>query len=264
MSYSVVEIDSPEYGKIKLEYQLINTAVAEKSPLIFLHEGLGSIRQWHDWPEKLCRRLNAPGLVYSRFGYGSSSARPETKPWGHHYLQQEAEYHLPAILAKLGLESAPVWLFGHSNGATIALLFAALYPDKVYGAIVESPHSFMEPKIKQAIAGIKSKYPDSYLQQRLRHYHNHADDMFYGWCQAWLDPDFENWDIRNTLLKIRCPLLAIQGELDQYASQDQIKAIRQKIPTAQTLLIPECGHVPHQEQPDLIEQHVLGWLKGKY
>jgi pimeloyl-ACP methyl ester carboxylesterase len=215
------------------------------SPLVFLHEGLGSIGQWRDFPEALCARTGAAGFVYDRLGYGGSDPFPG--PRTVRYLHDEAFETLPVVLDALGLERAV--LIGHSDGGTIALLFAAEYPDRVRGVVTEAAHVFVEEETLRGIREAVELYRTTDLRERLARYHgDKTDTVFSGWADTWLSPAFRDWNVESFLPRVSCPLLAIQGMGDRYGTPAQVEAIvRQAAGPAEAFLVPDCGHVPHQQ-----------------
>lgn len=247
-------------GKVvELEVELIG---AGPRLIVFLHEGLGSLASWGDWPRKLCAATSSRGLVYSRYGYGRSSTRPPEKPWPHDYLDSEARACLPALLQALGIDALrdPPILFGHSDGATIALQYAAAFPSAVAGVIVLAPHLFVEPVARTRIAQLRDRWADGRLRTRLAQLHDDPDGVFMGWSGCWLDPAFVEWRISATLASIACPALAIQGTLDQYGTLDQLADLQCHVPQATLLVLEGCHHVPHEEQPDAVREAVVRWL----
>jgi pimeloyl-ACP methyl ester carboxylesterase len=229
--------------------------------LVFLHEGLGSISQWRDFPAELCLACDLPGLVYERWGFGHSE--PLTEPRPSDYLHYEAWESLPEVLEHCGCAEAPV-LIGHSDGGTIALLFAAAYPDRVKAVITEAAHVFVEEVTLVGIRAAKHAYETTDLPQRLaRHHGANTEAMFRGWCDTWLRPDFRHWNIEAELSKISCPVLAIQGQQDEYGTPAQVQAIAAGVSgPVQTLLIRNCGHIPHDEARQTVLTASADFLSG--
>lgn len=221
-------------------------AGARRSPtLVFLHEGLGSIAQWRDFPDALARGAGLPALVYDRQGQGGSD--PLDAPRTAHYLHREALEGLPEVLATRAVEDAI--LVGHSDGGSIALLYAAAHPSRVRGVITEAAHVFVEEKTLAGIRAAGEAWRDTHLPEKLARYHGaKAHALFHAWHDTWLAPEFRDWNIEDCLPGIRCPLLVIQGKEDEYATEAQVQAIaRQAGGTVQTLLVPHCGHIPHHQ-----------------
>ena len=237
---------------LQIEWQWLQPERQAAGPtLVFLHEGLGSIAMWRQFPQRLCAQLGLRGLVYSRPGYGQSTPRAPDEHWQPDYLDHQAEQVLPALRAALGLQS-PVWLIGHSDGATIALLHAARFPEQVAGIVLMAPHIDVEDK---AIAGIEAAvqaYQQGDLRARLARYHADVNSAFGGWAGAWLSPAFRSWNIHARAATLRCPVLAIQGEGDEYGTLAQIDGIAAAAPQTQCLALPDCGHSPHLAQPDVV------------
>jgi pimeloyl-ACP methyl ester carboxylesterase len=214
--------------------------------LVFLHEGLGSIAQWKDFPAQLCLASGLPGLVYERWGFGN--AEPLTGPRQSDYLHQEAQESLPEVLENCGIADPPI-LIGHSDGGTIALLFAAAYPDWPRAVITEAAHVFIEEVTLAGIRIAKQAYETTDLPQRLSRYHgDNTETLFKGWCDTWLRPEFRHWNMQAELPRIICPALVMQGHDDEYGTSAQVRTIAAGVsgPVA-TLLIPDCAHVPHHQ-----------------
>jgi pimeloyl-ACP methyl ester carboxylesterase len=213
--------------------------------LVLLHEGLGSVAMWRDFPAKLAAATGCPALVYSRYGYGRSE--PLAAPHAADYMHREALEALPALRAALGLED--VILVGHSDGASIALVHAGARRWPVRALVVEAPHVFCEDVSIGSIRAAKAAYEEGELRQRLARYHAHVDSAFRGWNDAWLLPEFRQWNIEDYLPGISCPLLAVQGEDDAYGTLAQLDAIeRQVAGRFERLVLAQCGHSPHREQ----------------
>lgn len=224
--------------------------------LVFLHEGLGSLALWKDFPQRVCEAAGCRGLVFSRWGYGRSTPRQAHETWGLDFMHRQAEHFLPAFFKALGLDTErdPPCLVGHSDGASIALLYAAAVTRPVAGLVVLAPHILVEPLSVRSIAAARDQFQaeGGTLRARLARYHNDVDGAFWGWNQAWLDPDFLNWDITTDLPRITCPILAIQGEDDEYGTMAQIEGIARRVPRTQLLKLRDCGHSPHRDQPDAV------------
>ncbi len=213
--------------------------------LVFLHEGLGSLGLWRDFPEKVVERTKLGAFVYSRAGYGKSDPAPLPRPV--RYMHDEAEL-LPEILEAAGVTD-PV-LVGHSDGASIAII-AAGGGLKTRALILEAPHVFAEESGLESIAKMRDLYETTDLRQRLSRWHADVDAAFRGWNGAWLDPEFRKWNLEEFLPRIKAPILIVQGENDEYGSEQQIDAIRKGAGGhVESLLLPECGHSPHRDQPE--------------
>lgn len=248
---------------VRIEYRWLNPGHADAPIAVFLHEGLGSIALWKDWPQTLCDRLNCRGLVYSRPGYGRSTPRPADETWPVEFLHRQAQEVLPAFLDALDIgaaERSRMWLIGHSDGGTIALLYASAFPEGLAGLAVMAPHVFVEPMTVEAIAEVRTTYKTTSFRSKLQSYHDDVDSAFYGWNDAWLNPAFVHWDITDEIAAIRRPLLAIQGHDDEYASMLQIDRIREAVAHTELLKLPQCGHSPHRDATDAVNDAIAAFV----
>lgn len=230
----------------RLEYRCIAPAVAGRPTLVFLHEGLGCVALWRDFPDQLAVASGCGALVYSRAGYGESdSAELPRQPT---YMHNEALRILPQVLAKLDI--ADHILIGHSDGGSIALVYAGgVRPTTLRGVITEAAHVFNEEICVREIGRIRELYLTSDLEEKMSRYHRDADKTFWGWNDIWLHPDFWHWNIESYLPTIAVPLLVMQGVDDQYGSVRQVEAIVAGVGnSAEKHLIPDCRHTPHHEQ----------------
>ncbi|OZI77497.1 alpha/beta fold hydrolase [Bordetella genomosp. 12] len=248
--------------RFDLEYAWIDAHGQGRPLLVFLHEGLGSVAMWRDFPARLCAAAGCRGLVYSRRGYGQSTPRPPGEHWPPDFMHREARDVLPALMRALALEGERPVLFGHSDGGSIALLYAAMYPQRVAAVVAAAPHIFVEPVTLTRIEAARQAYLQGDLPQRLARYHADADSAFWGWNQAWLDPAFAQWNIEAHLSRLRCPVLAIQGLQDEYGSLAQIAGIERLAPQTQLLALPDCRHSPHKDQPQAVIQAVADFVGG--
>lgn len=249
---------------MRLECQWIAPERGAAPLIVFLHEGLGSVSMWKDWPRRVCDAAGCRGLVYSRYGYGESTARPLREAWPVDFMHREAREVLPALLEVLGVNARrdkPV-LFGHSDGGSIALLYAARYPDDVAGVVAAAPHIFVEDISVANIAAAREAYRESDLRARLGRHHRDVDSAFWGWNDIWLSPAFRGWNIEDELNRIACPVLAIQGTGDEYGTLEQVRGIRRRAPQTELLEIPDCGHSPHRDQPATVVQAVARFVGG--
>ena len=228
--------------------------------VVFLHEGLGSLAMWKDYPQALCRAAGARGLVFSREGYGRSTPRRNGERWPVSFMHRQAHDVLPALLAHLGVV-APPWLFGHSDGGSIALLFAAAHPARVAGVVAVAPHVFVEDVAVRSIDATRTTYLATDLRARLARYHDDPDSAFWGWNDIWLDPAFRAWNIESALPRIACPLLVVQGEDDEYGTMAQVDRIARAVPQARVVKLPACGHSPHRDQPEALTAAVVAFLR---
>ena len=236
--------------RVRIEYQWINRHLSQAPLLIFLHEGLGSLAMWKDFPQRLCSAAQCQGLVFSRPGYGRSTPRAPDELWQPDFMHRQAYEVLPSLLDALGLDAqrSRPWLFGHSDGGSIALLYAAKFPRSVAGAIVVAPHIFVEELSVASIEKARTAYLETDLPKRLGRYHDHPDSAFWGWNRIWLDPKFRSWSIEAEIADIRCPTLAVQGVDDEYGTLEQIRGIGKRVPSAELLEIAHCWHSPHRDQ----------------
>jgi pimeloyl-ACP methyl ester carboxylesterase len=257
-----VEIDWAS-RRVSIEYAWVGAADAQAPLLVFLHEGLGSLSSWKDFPQQLCAAAGCRGLVYSRPGYGRSTPRAAEEAWGLDFLHRQAQEVLPALLAALGIHSEVhrPWLFGHSDGASIALLYAAHWPERVAGLVVVAPHILVEELSVASIEKARRAYLDTDLRQRLARYHDDPDSAFWGWNRIWLHPPFKHWSIEAEIAAISCPLLAVQGLQDEYGTLEQIRGIARRVPRTQLLELPDCGHAAQRDQPEALIAATAAFLK---
>ena len=241
-------------GGVRLQAKTIlppGTSLTGRRPaLVFLHEGLGSITQWRGFPLALASATGLPALVYDRRGYGKSETW--ARPPGTAFLETEAFEQLPELLAACGVEE-PI-LVGHSDGATIALLFASRFPGQALGVVSEAAHPFVEAQTIQGIWRTLRAFETTRLREQLRAHHGtKADTLFRGWSNIWLAPAFRDWTMVHLLPAITCPVLAIQGEEDEYGTPDQVRAILQGVSgPVEGLLLPGCAHAPHHQARDQV------------
>ena len=249
----IVELDWGE-RRVHIEHRWLRRADTDAPLLVFLHEGLGSVSMWRDFPDALCEALQCRGLVYSRPGYGQSTPRAADEAWELDFMHRQAYDVLPALLTALGVDSATdkPWLFGHSDGGSIALLYAARFPDRVAGTVVMAPHILVEEKSVASIADARTAYLQTDLRQRLARHHADVDSAFWGWNDIWLKPTFRGWNITPDLPSITCPLLAIQGVNDEYGTLEQVRGIARLTPQCKVVELADCGHSPHRDRPDRV------------
>jgi len=234
-----------------LEYQLIPAHQINRPTLVLLHEGLGSVAMWRDFPARLAAASGCHTLVYSRYGYGQSDVLQA--PFGTDFMHREAREALPELLAALNIEK-PV-LVGHSDGASIALLHAGDGRFMVEGLVVMAPHCFVEDISIRSIEAARLAFETTDLPARLAKYHRDVNRTFYGWNDIWLHPEFRPWNIEDCLAGIRCPILAIQGVDDEYGSMAQIEAIAAQAsaaPDVELLKLADCRHSPHRDQTQAV------------
>ena len=217
----------------------------DRAPIVMLHEGLGSVGLWRDFPEALSASADRDVFLWSRRGYGGSDAA--AGPRDRHYLHHDALVELPQVLAAAGIER-PI-LFGHSDGATIALMFAAARPRAVAALVLEAPHVFVEPITIAGIEAAVEAWATTDLPAKLGRHHRDASAVFAAWRDIWLNPAFRDWNVEAGLEAVDCPTLIIQGDDDQYATAAQHQAIVARVIGAHVMELADCGHSPHRDQP---------------
>jgi pimeloyl-ACP methyl ester carboxylesterase len=230
----------------------------DRPTLVFLHDSLGCIKLWRDFPEQLGNAGGRNVLVYDRQGYGRSSPFGEIKR-DNGYLETEAGI-LDALLTECGIADAV--LFGHSDGGSISLIAAAQYPDRIRGVITEGAHIFVE---EITLAGIKdavNAYGNTNLKEKLAKYHGaKTDAVFHAWADTWQTDEYRTWNIEHFLPGIKCPVLVIQGENDEYGSLEQVDRIVEQVSgKAQRLIIPSAGHTPHKEVKETVLEHAVAFI----
>jgi pimeloyl-ACP methyl ester carboxylesterase len=245
--------------EITIEYRWIAAVRPDAPLLVFLHEGLGSVSMWRDFPARLCEAGGFRGLVFSRPGYGRSTPRESTDHWQPDFMHRQAQEVLPAFFAAVEVDQ-PMWLFGHSDGGSISLLHAARFTDRVTGAIVMAPHILVEAVTIEHIELTRQAYETTDLRAKLGRHHDDPDSAFRGWNDIWLHPEFRCWNIEAELESIRCPILAIQGIDDQYGSLQQIRGIADRVTDTELLELPACGHSPHKDQPQAVIDATLAFV----
>jgi pimeloyl-ACP methyl ester carboxylesterase len=273
VSFARVELHRSEFS---LEYQWIShersgishqrSGIARERAnaplLVFLHEGLGSVALWRDWPRQVCDAGGFRGLVYSRPGYGRSTPRPHDEKWPVDFMHTQALEVLPALLLEVGVDAAaePPWLIGHSDGGSIALIHAAGFPECVAGLVVLAPHVFVEDVSIRSIERARHTYLTTDWKVKLARYHDDPDSAFWGWNDIWLDPAFRHWSIEAILPAITKPVLAVQGEDDEYGTMAQVDRIARRVPQAQLLKLAACGHSPQGDQPRRVIQAIVDFI----
>jgi len=237
-----------DIGTQRLEYRMIGPRPDSAPTLVLLHEGLGCVGLWGEFPDKLQKATGCGVFVYSRAGYGQSSPVKLPRPLA--YMHDEARETLPKLLDEIGFRHG--LLIGHSDGASIAAIYAGSHQDhRVGGLVLIAPHFFTEDSGIASIVEAKKAYETSDLRQRLARWHADVDNAFRGWNGAWLDPDFRNWDIGEFLAYIRVPILIVQGEDDQYGTVAQIEAAqRECYCPVEVALMPGVRHTPQRDAPE--------------
>lgn len=252
-----MEMQQVEVLGLKLEYRDFPATRSDLPPLVLLHEGLGSVAMWRDFPQKLAVASGARVVVFSRAGYGGSDAYAE--PRTPHYMHREGEQMLPAFLAALGIER-PL-LVGHSDGGSIALICAGAHPELPAGLVVMAPHEFVEEITLAGIRAAREVWQSSDWRDKLGRYHRDPVRVFHDWNDTWLAPEFRDWNIEDYLPRIACPVLALQGEDDEYATMRQIEVIGAVVPDAQVLKLPACGHSPQRDQETAVLAAIVGFAE---
>lgn len=245
----------------RLEYARWGAGELEGPPLVLLHEGLGCVSMWRDWPDELARATGREVFAYSRFGYGGSS--PADLPWPLDFMAREARAVLPRVLEAAGIGEAPV-LVGHSDGGTIALLCAASGEVPLAGVATLAAHAFNEPRCIEGIEAARAAFRNGALRERLaRHHGERTDDAFRGWCDAWLDPAFEHWSIEEELAGVAVPLLVVQGREDAYGTLRQVEVIADRTAgPCRTVVLDDCGHSPHRDRGRATTAAIARFVEG--
>lgn len=250
-------------GGASLEYKWLAPQSAEAPTIVMLHEGLGSVGLWGDFPEKLQQATGAGIFLYSRAGYGQSSSVALPRPLD--YMQREALDVLPKILDAISFKRG--LLLGHSDGASIAAIYAGSHQDhRLQGIALIAPHFVVEDVSVKSIAAIKTTFETTDLRAKLARWHRDVDNAFYGWNGAWLDPKFRDWDICEYLAYIRVPVLVVQGKDDQYGTLRQVEIAQEECYCpVDVKIISAAGHSPHRESPqatlEAIEQFASATLR---
>ena len=244
---------------LELKRHAAPTDAQARRPLLLLHEGLGSVSMWRDWPVTLARQCEREVILYSRQGYGRSDPYPDAPGgWTPDYMHEQAWQTLPILLEALNIEQ-PV-LLGHSDGGSIALLYASRYP--CAACIVMAPHVMVEDVSLRAIEQARQEFLNGSLRERLARHHDDVDACFWAWNDAWLNPAFPAFDIRKECQAITCPLLALQGTDDPYGSAEQIKQILPLSRTVERHLLANCGHSPQRDQTQQTTELIVKFLSN--
>jgi pimeloyl-ACP methyl ester carboxylesterase len=226
--------------------------------LVFLHEGLGSARLWKFFPSEIAVRTGCEAVVYSRAGNGFSTVL--TTPREPSYMHDEALQTLPALLEALGI--GDVLLVGHSDGASIALIYAAEHPQTTRAVVAETPHLFVEELSVESIAAIRTQYETTDLRERIGRHHADGDGTFYGWNDVWLSPAFASWNIEEYVERVAAPVFAVQGTGDRYGTLAQVDALASRARgPVDRLVLAECGHAPHLDRPEFVTTACAGWIE---
>ena len=250
MEWSLTPATALIAGGKRLEYACHGPAPDQAATIVLLHEGLGCVALWRDFPARLAEATGHGVLVYSRQGYGQSD--PADLPWPLDFMTREATSVLPEVMDAFAIHRAI--LFGHSDGATIAAIHAGSVADhRVRGLILMAPHFFTEPEGLASIAAAAEAFTTGDLRARMARYHRDPDIAFHGWADTWLDPEFRSWNVADVIDYLRIPTLAIQGRDDQYGSLAQIGEIETRsYAPVDTLILDDCRHAPHQERSEAV------------
>ena len=244
---------------LRLEGRWIGPGPADAPTLVLLHEGLGCVGLWGDFPQKLAQATGCGIFVFSRAGYGKSD--PVPLPRALTYMHDEARDVLPKLLDAIGFRRG--FLVGHSDGASITVIYAGMHDDpRLEGIVLIAPHVFTEDMGIASIAEAKQAYEHGDLKRKLARWHENVDCAFHGWNGAWLDPDFRNWDLTEFLPAIRIPVQIVQGVADQYGTSAQVGAIAEGSPgPVETVMLPGIGHSPHREAPAATVEAVASFVR---
>ncbi len=246
-------------GEQRLEYRFIGPRPDQAPTIVMLHEGLGCVRMWGDFPDKLQAATGMGVFVYSRQGYGQSSAAPLPRPLS--FMHREAQDTLPKILDAIGFKHG--FLVGHSDGASIAAIYGGSHQDhRVSGIVLIAPHFIVEDVTVASIAEMRRAYDTTDLRGRLARYHADVDATIHGWTDVWLKGDFRAWDLSEYLAYIRVPVLIVQGEDDQYGTMRQIEIAQAECYCpVEVALLPDAKHVPHREAPEATMSAVTDFIE---
>lgn len=245
-------------GPGDIEYDLIEGASPQAPTVVMLHEGLGSLSMWRDFPRRLAEHLACRALAYSRHGYGQSAPLSASRTVS--YMHDEAWIILPELLQRLGIERP--MLFGHSDGGSIALIHASRHP--VRGVIALAPHVFVEDLSIESIAAARVAFETGSLRSRLARHHADVEGVFRAWNDIWLQPDFRSWNIESLLPDISCPILVIQGQDDEYGTVEQMRRIARHAADVELEHLARCGHAPHRDQPGKVLYSVTDWIQRHF
>jgi pimeloyl-ACP methyl ester carboxylesterase len=248
--------------KVTIAYQTIGDDKQNQPLLVFLHEGLGSIAQWKDFPQKLCNELQLPGLVYDRYGYGHSTELQEKREAD--YLHVEAEYFLPQLIDKLQLQNRKLILVSHSDGASIALIYTALFPKNILAVVSIAGHVFVEQISIDSIQKAEKLFEGkSTFKSKLEKYHfGHTESIFYAFSKTITSKEFKNWNIEKYLSKIYAPILIIQGENDEHGTIKQVDSIYNNSSNTNNIrfIIKNCGHSPHISHAETVINEIKKFI----
>jgi pimeloyl-ACP methyl ester carboxylesterase len=233
----------------RIEVAWWGEADSSREPIVLLHEGLGSISQWKSVPAEIHAATSRTVMAYSRAGHGRS--HPRAQPPTITFMHEEARDELPAVLDAAGIRRAI--LLGHSDGGSIALIFAATFPARVPALILEAPHVLVEEVSVASIEALGLRWRQTDLRARLGRHHDEVDALFHGWRNVWLDPAFLSWSLEPLLPHIACPVLLIQGRDDEYGTMRQLDTIARAVRgPVERIVLEDCGHSPHLDHPHAV------------
>ncbi len=255
----LVEIQSRN-RPLRLEVERVGDPGSLRPVVVFLHEGLGSVAMWKGFPAAFCAANRLTGMMFSRYGYGRSTPKPPGERWAPDFMHEQAFDVLPRLLSRLDIASP--WLFGHSDGGSIALLHATRFA--VAGVVAVAPHLFVEDVSIASIENARTAYESGDLRSGLAKYHDDPDSAFRGWNDAWLSPEFRAWNIEAEIATIDCPVLAVQGVDDEYGTLEQVRSLVRRVPSAMLLEIAECGHSPHRDQPERLIREAGAFITEQF
>ncbi len=248
---------------VNIHFEFLNKSLLQEGRplLVFLHEGLGSIEQWKDFPAMLCEKTNCPALLCDREGHGKSDELKNPRGWDFMHIQ--AQKALPDLFKQLEIEKYNKILIGHSDGGSIAIIHAGSFPENIIGIITEASHQFIEDISVQGIREAVKQFEEGKLKDLLYKYHGEkTDSMFHGWADTWLQPEFRKWNIEEYAKQIKIPFLAIQGQEDQYGSVAQLESIKKYSPRADINHIPNCGHIPHLQAKEIVLNIIVSFISS--
>lgn len=240
----------------RMAYKKIGDSESQQTCVLFLHEAIGSIAQWQRFPEELCASLNLPGIIPEFPGYGFSDKDNTIR--NSSYLHRFATEVLPQFIAQVCKDKELV-IIGHSDGGTTALLYSAMFPDKIKGIVTMAAHYINEQETRNGIQPAIEAYEEGKLKGLELFHGEKTDHLFYNWARTWLAKDFENWDISKDIKELKVPALIIQGNEDQYGTNQQVKGICDLLDNANPKIIEDCGHAPHLEQKEVVIKAIAEW-----
>jgi len=240
-----------------LNYKIIENNLSQ-TIIVFLHEGLGCVEMWGDYPDRICSTLKCNGLVYDRAGYGKSDGSLSDRKSSYMHLAADELFEL---IQNLKLQNKNIILYGHSDGGSIALIFASKYPKICHSIITEAAHVFVEEVTLNGIKPAVKAFKNGKLNGLKKYHGTKFNDVFYAWVNIWNHPSFKNWNIENEIKSIECPQLIIQGKDDQYGTLKQVKSIAVNTKGETIIFTPQnCGHAPFKEKTNIVLQQVIQFI----